>query len=235
MAPRVDSVFTQLPAVDRATVEAAAPVAAGRVAERSDVTEVGSLALCTAPGADDERAPLLLLHSVAGSCAAVPGEGGAPPQPFLLRAAGRGDVGGVEGLERICFPDYAPATFIECYLADFLCNFVAVDAASGRLLGAVLADGGGCFRRAYVGLLAVHPAARGLGVASALMRAVAAHAHSRVLTLHVESSNERALRLYWRLGYRPERLLRGYYTAECGHAGDAYYMKCFVGGPAAEL
>ena len=95
----------------------------------------------------------------------------------------------------------------------------------GRVLGAVLADAGSIFRRAYIGLLAVHPDARRAGIATSLMRAVEAAARSHALTLHVEADNQSAQRLYLSLGYRPERLLLGYYPPECGHSGDAYLMK----------
>jgi ribosomal protein S18 acetylase RimI-like enzyme len=59
--------------------------------------------------------------------------------------------------------------------------------------------------------LAVAPGARGRGVASALLAAAGQHARergARKLSLRVLSTNEAALRLYERLGFRREGTLR---------------------------
>jgi ribosomal-protein-alanine N-acetyltransferase len=63
--------------------------------------------------------------------------------------------------------------------------------------------------------VAVHPEHRGRGVASALLEELfertAADAR-RGYTLEVRVSNEEAIRLYEKLGFRPRGIRRGYYT-----------------------
>ena len=63
-------------------------------------------------------------------------------------------------------------------------------------------------------LLLVDPAARGCGAGQALLDAAIALARRlglREVTLEVRTDNDSAIRLYARNGFRPGKLLRGYY------------------------
>ena len=62
--------------------------------------------------------------------------------------------------------------------------------------------------------VAVDPAARGCGAGQALLDAAIALARRlglREVTLEVRTDNDSAIRLYARNGFRPGKLLRGYY------------------------
>lgn len=81
--------------------------------------------------------------------------------------------------------------------------------------------------------LAVAPDARGRGVASALLAAVEKHARgsgARKLSLRVLSTNDTALRLYERSGFRREGTLRDEFLIDGRYVDDVLMAKHF-GGP----
>jgi ribosomal protein S18 acetylase RimI-like enzyme len=76
--------------------------------------------------------------------------------------------------------------------------------------------------------LAVDPAARGRGVAAALLAAAERYARARggrKLSLRVLSTNEPALRLYERSGYRREGTLRGEFRIRGEYVDDILMAK----------
>ncbi|HEX6525196.1 MAG TPA: GNAT family N-acetyltransferase [Streptosporangiaceae bacterium] len=76
--------------------------------------------------------------------------------------------------------------------------------------------------------LAVAPDARGRGVATALLAAAEQHARdhgARKLSLRVLSSNDAALRLYERLGFRREGTLREEFLIEGRYVDDVLMTK----------
>jgi ribosomal protein S18 acetylase RimI-like enzyme len=83
--------------------------------------------------------------------------------------------------------------------------------------------------------LAVAPEARRRGVGSALLSAAEQHARARgarKLFLRVLSNNQSALRLYGRLGYEREGVLRDEFLIN-GRYTDDVLMAKHLGGPAA--
>jgi ribosomal protein S18 acetylase RimI-like enzyme len=81
--------------------------------------------------------------------------------------------------------------------------------------------------------LAVAPDARERGVASALLAAVEIHARgsgARKLSLRVLSTNDAALRLYERLGFRQEGTLREEFLIDGRYVDDVLMAK-HLGGP----
>lgn len=81
--------------------------------------------------------------------------------------------------------------------------------------------------------LAVAPDARGRGAASALLAAVEKHARdsgARKLSLRVLSTNDTALRLYERFGFRREGTLRDEFFID-GRNVDDVLMAKHLGGP----
>jgi ribosomal protein S18 acetylase RimI-like enzyme len=82
--------------------------------------------------------------------------------------------------------------------------------------------------------LAVAPAARGRGVASALLSAAAQHARergARKLSLRVLSTNEAALRLYERLGFAREGTLREEFLIDGRYVDDVLMARRLGGSP----
>ena len=76
--------------------------------------------------------------------------------------------------------------------------------------------------------LAVAPGARGRGVASALLAAAEQHARergARKLSLRVLSTNDAALRLYERLGFRREGTLREEFLIDGRYVDDVLMAK----------
>lgn len=80
--------------------------------------------------------------------------------------------------------------------------------------------------------LAVAPAARGRGVASALLAAAEKHARhrgARKLSLRVLSTNDTALRLYERCGFRREGTLREEFLIDGRYVDDVLMTKHLSG------
>jgi ribosomal protein S18 acetylase RimI-like enzyme len=82
--------------------------------------------------------------------------------------------------------------------------------------------------------LAVAPGARGRGVASALLAAAGQHARergARKLSLRVLSTNDAALRLYERLGFRREGTLREEFLIDGRYVDDVLMARHLDGSP----
>lgn len=132
-----------------------------------------------------------------------------------IRPAAAGDLDAVKAVERRCFP--AEEAFSRRQLHYLLtqaqgANYVAC--LNGAVVGyiSLLARRTAGNLRIYS--VAVDPAARGCGAGQALIDAAVALARQlglREVTLEVRTDNDAAIRLYTRSGFRPGKLLRGYY------------------------
>jgi UDP-4-amino-4,6-dideoxy-N-acetyl-beta-L-altrosamine N-acetyltransferase len=92
-------------------------------------------------------------------------------------------------------------------------EFMIVERASGRSVGTIgLSHIDRVNRRAEYGVLIGEPAARGKGLAAEASRLLLAYAFGaltlRRVYLHVFAGNADALRLYRRVGFQPEGVLR---------------------------
>ena len=149
------------------------------------------------------------------------------PEPLTLRDARHADLDGVADLERLSFPVPWKRDYFEVEIgAPWRFNRVAL--CGGTLAGYVFcAFAGG---EVHVNKIAVAPAFRRQGVASALMDEVFAFAH-RVdaveMYLEVRVSNRRAQAFYAGLGFSETgRRARYYFDGE-----DALVMVRKLSGP----
>ena len=132
-----------------------------------------------------------------------------------IRPATAGDLDAVECVERRSFPE--GEAFTRRQLRYLLTHAQGASYAATRD-GAVVGYISLLMRRTAQNLriysVAVDPAARGCGAGQALLDAAIALARRlglREVTLEVRTDNDSAIRLYARNGFRPGKLLRGYY------------------------
>jgi ribosomal-protein-alanine acetyltransferase len=128
-------------------------------------------------------------------------------RPFLRRHLAR-----VLAIEDVCFAAdaYPRELFLELHRDCGRHFFVARRA--GRIVGYAVTSASRA--EAEVVSIAVMPECRRAGVATALMRHTMARlrrARVRKLALVVRTGNAAALRLYWRLGFRPVGRIPHYY------------------------
>jgi len=133
-------------------------------------------------------------------------------------------------LEKTCFSTPWSCAMLEEELYNPHASFIVADDGEGGVLGyaglhAVLDEG-------YIDNVAVEPAARRHGVASALLDVFCrfGEANLAFLTLEVRASNQAAIALYEKHGFRQAGLRKGYYqdpredavimTREFGHAAE---------------
>ncbi|MFR8224243.1 MAG: GNAT family N-acetyltransferase [Alistipes shahii] len=147
-----------------------------------------------------------------------------------IRPATAGDLDAVECVERRSFPEGEAFTRRQLrYSADACAgsvlrrhprrcgrrlHFIA-DAAHGAKPPHLLRGGG--------------PAARGCGAGQALLDAAIALARRlglREVTLEVRTDNDSAIRLYARNGFRPGKLLRGYYPDDTDARRMSFKSSC---------
>ncbi len=123
----------------------------------------------------------------------------------------RSHIPQIAALERECFSRPWSEGLLEDALFDPQASFLAAEDEEGNVLGyaglhAVLDEG-------YIDNIAVEPAARRHGVASALLDVYCrfAAANLAFLSLEVRSSNAPAIGLYEKYGFRRAGLRPGYY------------------------
>jgi len=123
----------------------------------------------------------------------------------------RSHIPQIAALERECFSQPWSERLLEDALFDPQASFLAAEDEEGNVLGyaglhAVLDEG-------YIDNIAVEPAARRHGVASALLDVYCrfAAANLAFLSLEVRASNAPAIGLYEKYGFRRAGLRPGYY------------------------
>ncbi len=123
----------------------------------------------------------------------------------------RSHIPQIAALERECFSQPWSERLLEDALFDPQASFLAAEDEGGNVLGyaglhAVLDEG-------YIDNIAVEPAARRHGVASALLDVYCrfAAANLAFLSLEVRASNAPAIGLYEKFGFRRAGLRPGYY------------------------
>ena len=147
------------------------------------------------------------------------------------------DIPGVMEIENRSFPTpWSPSSFrYELIENPYASLFAVRAAADGRVLGFAcvwVID-----EEMKINNIAIHPDCRRRGLGARLLRFLlgfAAAQGCREVTLEVRPSNEAALRLYGRAGFRTVGRRRNYYTDT--HE-DALVMACRIGpgGPGSRL
>ncbi len=139
----------------------------------------------------------------------------------LIREFKPSDLGDVLVIEEESFPwgeRYSREVFLHYYF--YTPDLFLVAEYCGRIVGYIIAD----YSRdtGHIVSIAVHPRFRGIGFGKKLM----IEAEKRLVTkrvkkivLEVEVTNNIAIKMYEKLGYRIVRILPGYYNGR-----DAYLM-----------
>ena len=129
-----------------------------------------------------------------------------------IRPPQAGDLGSLERLEKLCFPDPWPGHFFAAELfAPGRFHRVIVDPA-GNLIAYLLAAWQ--YLELHVLKVATAPSYRRTGLARRLMELAERHARESggdAVTLEVRPSNTAAIAMYEVLGYHRAGLRRGYY------------------------
>ncbi|MBV9449804.1 MAG: GNAT family N-acetyltransferase [Streptosporangiaceae bacterium] len=154
-----------------------------------------------------------------------------------MRVARRGDEAALAGIDAVAWtpasgfpsviarvgsffsPDHPPGAHLVAEVNGAVVGYVVVKPVTPLKENAHVSGIAG---------LAVIPDARGRGVASALLAAAEQHARdhgARKLSLRVLSSNDAALRLYERCGFRREGTLREEFLIEGRYVDDVLMAK----------
>lgn len=141
---------------------------------------------------------------------------------LTIRRARYEDLKKIYELEVLCFKNPYPPQLLAMYLSLYPELFLVAE-VSGRVVGYVC----GVVRRdgyGHIVSLCVHPEYRRRGIGKAMMIAIEDAFMKNFglcrFRLEVRVSNEPAVRLYEKLGYRITKILKSYYT----DGEDAYLM-----------
>lgn len=146
----------------------------------------------------------------------------ASPLPAVsLRIMQRENLEQILAIEHVSFRSPWPRSAFELAIAapDLLSVIACTDVVLGYLIGCPDAN------NLLIANVAVHPRARGDGLGRRLIEAAITRARELRLDgceLDVRMSNERAQRLYDRLGFEPRGVRRGYYQHP---VEDALHMR----------
>jgi ribosomal-protein-alanine N-acetyltransferase len=144
-----------------------------------------------------------------------------PLSMVVIRPAKLFDISSVMAVERASFREQYPRGIFLTFLENNPDTFLVAE-YNGKVIGYVMA-----YMRpdleGHIMSIAVDPEYRGMGIGSALLteaieRLIARGA--RYIGLEVRVSNERAIRLYEKLGFKRVKRIIGYYA----DGEDAYYM-----------
>lgn len=130
-----------------------------------------------------------------------------------LRKLELSDLDAIERIERASYPAPWSRSMFTSELAKPSALSLAAVAGRGELVGYLILSR--YVDAWHVMNVAVDPAWRRLGIASALLERLLADTSGdaeRGHTLEVRASNLAAIRLYERFGFRPRGIRRGYYT-----------------------
>jgi len=145
-----------------------------------------------------------------------------PRGPFSLRPFEPRDLDRVVYINRTCLPENYPPDFFLMHHREHPEAFLVAE-LNGQVVGYVMSrveHGFSFFKRAFVKKghiisIAILSFARGMGVATSLMErsmeALRKYGATEVY-LEVRISNEPAVRLYRKLGFKPLRRLPAYYV-----------------------
>jgi ribosomal-protein-alanine N-acetyltransferase len=136
---------------------------------------------------------------------------------FLIELMTEGNLPDVLALEKETFPDPWTLGMFQEELSREApsLSLVARDSETGKLLGYL--NGITIYDEFHIGNIAVRKGARGQGIGEVLLRRALDHAwaHSLILaTLEVRMSNQAAISLYEKLGFRSVAMRKRYYVNE---------------------
>lgn len=149
----------------------------------------------------------------------------ANPGPPLLAPMTAADLGAVMALETAVYPfPWTRGNFIDSLAAGYVAQLLR-DARDERLLGYFVAHAG--VEEMHLLNITVAPDQRRQGLARSMMAALVAR--SRMLNAHrvwleVRVSNDIALAVYQRFGFREQGVRPGYYPAAHGKRESAVVM-----------
>ncbi len=155
----------------------------------------------------------------------------ANPGPPLLVPMTAADVEGVMALETSVYPfPWTRGNFIDSLAAGYIAQLLR-DGQDGRLLGYFVALAG--VDEMHLLNITVAPDHRRRGLARSMMEALVAR--SRMLKAHriwleVRVSNDIALAVYRRFGFREQGARPGYYPAAHGKRENAVVMSLEIDG-----
>lgn len=135
--------------------------------------------------------------------------------PSRIRPAAPGDLPALLALENACFSsDRMSRRAFRHALSNPLARLAVIPGADGSLLAAALMLGRSDSRAMRIYSIAVHPSARGQGLARRLlshMESLAQKSGAQEMRLEVSVRNHAALALYRESGYEITRRVTGYY------------------------
>ncbi|HHI00122.1 MAG TPA: ribosomal-protein-alanine N-acetyltransferase [Thermococcus litoralis] len=144
-----------------------------------------------------------------------------PLSLITIRPATLFDLSEIMRIERQSFREQYPRGLFLMFLEANPETFLVAE-YNGRIVGYVMGylrpD-----REGHIMSIAVDPLYRGNGIGKALMEVVIDRLikrGARYIGLEVRVSNERAIKLYEKLGFKKMKIIKGYYS----DGEDAYYM-----------
>lgn len=122
------------------------------------------------------------------------------------------DLGALRRLERVCFEkDAWPFLDLIAVLTwPDVVRLKAVDA--GEMIGFVAGEPRQTERVGWIATIGVDPAFQRRGIGRALLEACEARLHLPIIKLTVRVSNQGAIAMYEKMGYRTTDIWRGYYN-----------------------
>ncbi len=151
---------------------------------------------------------------------------------YVVREAREDDLGAVMWINKRTLPENYPSFYFRLHLHNFPKAFLVAE-MNGKVVGYIMCrveydnlytNPERVGRKGHIVSLAVLPEARRRGIATELMRrameAMKNHYGAEEYYLEVRVSNEPAIRLYKKLGFKAVKVLPRYY----GDGEDAYLM-----------
>jgi len=157
---------------------------------------------------------------------------------FIIREFRPQDLDAVVRINRLVLPENYPVFFFKIHHENFPKAFLVAE-IEGRVVGYVMCrvETGHLFtrnaagRQGHVISLAVLPEARRMGIGTSLMREALKNLHEVYgvdeYYLEVRVSNTPAINLYNKLGFKPHKVIKGYYRD-----GEDAYLMVREAGPA---
>jgi ribosomal-protein-alanine N-acetyltransferase len=155
--------------------------------------------------------------------------------PFNIRKFKPEDLSQVIYINQVCLPEnYSTYFFMELY-NNFPETFIVAEDGE-KVVGYIMCriesgfSGLGLIKRGHVVSIAVLPGYRRRGIGEKLLRealhAMVAHYNVKECYLEVRVSNTPAINLYSKIGFRIDKIIRGYYA----DGENAYLMRIKLNG-----